>query len=138
MKEEGIFWKPLSGQIAQRLEACSTPKGSSRTSFWSRLSDEHLMGKAGGHREGQLGKRPEATRDFYWMFIIRGAWEEVGGVFPLPLTYPLATRSSVTGHRYFQLGMALCCHGWLYNHRNCPLFLHSFGVVGFPTFLSMK
>lgn len=48
MEEEGIFWKPLSGQIAQRLEACLTPKGSSRTSFWSRLSNEHLTGKAGG------------------------------------------------------------------------------------------
>lgn len=77
MKEEGIFWKPLSGQIAQRLEACSTPKGSSRTSFWSRLSNEHVTGKVGGDREGQLGKCLEVTCDFYWMFIIRGGWEEL-------------------------------------------------------------
>lgn len=138
MKEEGIFWKPLSGQIAQRLEACSTPKGSSRTSFWSRLSNEHVTGKVGGDREGQLGKCLEVTCDFYWMFIIRGGWEEVGGVFPLPLTYLVATRSSLTGHRYFQLGMTLCFHCWLYNHRNCLLFFRSFGVVGVPKFLSMK
>lgn len=83
--------------------------------------------------EGQLRRCLKATHDFYQLFMIWGAWGEVGEVFSLPP--PLAAGSSLTGCGVISWGQC-SVHGRIVG--TTWIFCDSFSVVGFSKILSMK